>query len=385
MPCMAIAPEAPRAEQAPEASATAEELFQAHSGWVYGYCLRVLRSPEEAEDALQTTYLNACRSLSRGTRPEAGSAWLLRIAQNVCFARLRSSGRRGKLERLQDVTMLAETVPAPERTREEVIGLVDALETLPERQRKAILLREWQGLSYGEVASTLGITQGAVETLIFRARRSLAAALENQDARGRRKALYAFDLGGLLAAIKGLFAGGVGVKTVAAVAVATATTATVVATDPTGVWRDRHAPAPATAQPRQAQPSPSAPTESAAVVASDTPTGRPVAGGAEVGERSKARGSGSGPANAANAKANGKAKGKPASTEATANGRGNGNGPANAGGQGKAKGQAKKPSGPPPSQTSNGQGVPAGGQPEFAGEAGPPPQAKAKGADKKSS
>jgi RNA polymerase sigma-70 factor, ECF subfamily len=382
---MAIAPEARRAEQAPEALATAEELFQAHSGWVYGYCLRVLRSPEEAEDALQTTYLNACRSLSRGTRPEAGSAWLLRIAQNVCFARLRSSGRRDKLERLQDVTMLAETVPAPERTREEVIGLVDALETLPERQRRAILLREWQGLSYGEVASTLGITQGAVETLIFRARRSLAAALQDQGTHSRRKALHAFDLGGLLAAIKGLFAGGVGVKTVAAVAVATATTATVVATDPTGVWRDRHAPTAATAQPRQERPSPSAPTERAAVVVYDTPAGRPVSGGVEVRDRSEVRGSGSGRANATKAKANGKAKGKAASTEATANGQGNGNGPANGGGGAKAKGQAKKPSAPPAPQTSNGQGVPAGGQPDFAGETGPPPQAEAKGAGKKSS
>ena len=114
--CMAVAPEASRVVLAPAASETAEQLFQEHSGWIYGYCLRLLRSPEEAEDALQTTYLNACRSLNRGTRPQVGSAWLLRIAQNVCFARMRSSGRRGKLERVQDITILEETVAAPERS-----------------------------------------------------------------------------------------------------------------------------------------------------------------------------------------------------------------------------------------------------------------------------
>ena len=249
---MAVAPEANRLDLAAEASETAEQLFQEHSGWIYGYCLRLLRSPEEAEDALQTTYLNACRSLGRGTRPEVGSAWLLRIAQNVCFARLRSSGRRGRLERVQDISFLEETVAAPERSPVELIGLTDALCSIPERQREAILLREWQGLSYSEVGARLDLSQAAVETLIFRARRSLAAALEEPGKRGRRKALHALDLGGLAAALKGLFAGGAGIKAVVALTVATATTATVVATDPAGVWRDRPDPAtPRTAPPAQ--------------------------------------------------------------------------------------------------------------------------------------
>jgi DNA-directed RNA polymerase specialized sigma subunit, sigma24 homolog len=52
---------------------------------------------------------------------------------------------------------------------------------MPETQRRAILLREWQGLTYKEISTELGLTQGAVETLIFRARRALAQGLE-QDA-----------------------------------------------------------------------------------------------------------------------------------------------------------------------------------------------------------
>jgi RNA polymerase sigma-70 factor (ECF subfamily) len=245
---MTVAQEASGAALAPAVSETAERLFQEHSGWIYGYCLRFLRSPEEAEDALQATYLNACRSLGAGVRPTVGSAWLLRIAQNVCLTRLRASGRRHRLEHVQDVTILEETIPAPDRPAEELIGLTGALASLPDRQRHAILLREWQGLSHREVARRLGLTEGAAETLIFRARRSLAAALENPGARGR-KTLRALDVGGLVAAVKSFVGASAAVKTVAAVTVVAATT-TVVATDPAGVWRARPDPvAPKTTEP----------------------------------------------------------------------------------------------------------------------------------------
>jgi len=352
---MAVAPEASRVVLAPQASETAEQLFQEHSGWIYGYCLRLLRSPEEAEDALQTTYLNACRSLNQGTRPKVGSAWLLRIAQNVCFARLRSSSRRGKLERVQDFTVLEETVAAPERTREELIGLIDALATLPERQRKAILLREWQGLSHREVAHRLGMTQAAVETLIFRARRSLATALEDPGKRPRRRRLHALDLGGLLAATKGFFSGAAGVKVVAAIAVATATTATVVATDPVGVWRDR--------QPRVAvqaeAPAPKSPVATARSLSSP-PAAAPARESAATG----------GPSTPVSER--GRAFGQATAAAATAKSNGNG--------KGKAYGLTKKEAATP--KSSNGRGIHAGGRPESPQENGPPPHAKAKGLEK---
>ena len=108
--------------------------------------------------------------------------------------------------------------------------LTEALEHMPESQRRAILLREWQGLSYHEIADELKLSQSAVETLIFRARRTLASNLESEakqpGALSRmRKAL---DGGVLLAAIKGLFEGGAAVK-VAAVAVAASGTVVVAA------------------------------------------------------------------------------------------------------------------------------------------------------------
>ena len=287
---------APEVQPPPAASETAEQLFQEHSGWIYGYCLRILRSPEEAEDALQTTYLNACRSLNQGTRPRAGSAWLLRIARNVCLERLRSAGRRGRLERVQDITVLEETVAAPDRPHEALIGLTDALLGMPEQQRRAVLLREWKGLSHREIAEELGLTQAAVEALIFRGRRSLAAALENPEKRRRLRSVHALDLGGSLAAIKSLLAGGAGVKAAVALTVATAATATVVAADPAHVWRDRPAPqVPAPAAGDHASPSiaeaAAAATSALAIVAPAEAARRPAGPGPEpaAGERARPR------------------------------------------------------------------------------------------------
>jgi hypothetical protein len=106
------------------------------------------------------------------------------------------------------------------------------LEELPVNQRRAILLREWQGLSYREVADELGVSQAAVETLIFRARRSLAAGLQEAPAGSLRKRLRrGADVGGLLAFAKTLFGGGgaAAVKAVAVIALAGAAVATTAA------------------------------------------------------------------------------------------------------------------------------------------------------------
>ena len=191
-----------------------------------------LGSREEAEDAVQTTFMNAFRALGRGVVPEAESAWLFKIAENVCLSRRRSSWRRGRIESPSDFDVIEEVVPGPSRQRDELIGIEDALASMPEQQRRAILLREWQGLSYREISDELELSQSAVETLIFRARRSLAQGLEQPDLlkrpkrKGFRRALHAIDLGTLAAAAKTLLAGSAAVKaTAVAVAVTAAATA----------------------------------------------------------------------------------------------------------------------------------------------------------------
>jgi hypothetical protein len=79
---------------------------------------------------------------------------------------------------------------------------------MPETQRRAILLREWQGLTYKEISTELGLTQGAVETLIFRARRALAQGLEQDADSWKRRLRRGADVGGVFACVKALLGGG---------------------------------------------------------------------------------------------------------------------------------------------------------------------------------
>ncbi len=235
----------------------AEELFNEHHRRIYLYCLRQLGSPEEAEDAVQATYLNACRSIKDGFEPEAAQAWLYKVAHNVCLTRQRSSYRRARVERPQDMQAVQDVVAAPETPAEELFGLDEALAGLPEQQRRAILLREWQGLSYREVAAKLGLTQAAVETLIFRARRSLASSLEHPVKR-RRRAMHSVNAGALLSSLKTVIAGNVAASLATAVAVAASATALTAATIQRGDDFPAHAtpPVPQIDNPKDRAPAP---------------------------------------------------------------------------------------------------------------------------------
>ena len=162
----------------------AETLFEEHSGRIYRFCVRRLGCPQEAEDALQATYLNAWRSLKAGTRPHDAVPWLFQIAANVCTSALRNRSRRGPVELVPPADI--EHVASTEVDSDELLGLTEALEALPERQRQAILLRDWRGFSYDEIAGALDASHPAVETLLFRARRAVAASLTKPVARARR-------------------------------------------------------------------------------------------------------------------------------------------------------------------------------------------------------
>src|ERR671922_249550 len=99
---------------APEAA----RLYEAYRRRVLGYCLTFLRNREEAEDAVQTTFLDAFRALERGVVPRVEDAWLLAVARNVCLARPGSGaralgrsqrGRRARLARRPDSSSGART------------------------------------------------------------------------------------------------------------------------------------------------------------------------------------------------------------------------------------------------------------------------------------
>ncbi len=235
-----------RAAQPQPADAT-RLLYERHSGRIFGYCLSLLGSREEAEDAVQTTFLNAQRGLGRGVVPEFELAWLFKIARNVCNNRRVSAWRQGRVESLRDLDTLQDALACPERGGDVSVGdLTRALAGIPERQRRALLLREWQGLSYGEIAVELGVSVAAVETLLFRARRSVAEQLEQAGTTTRRRGVAA----SVAELFRWLFTGGaVPLK----VAVATATVAATLTLAVAPAVRD-HGPVPAPVSPQRSVP-----------------------------------------------------------------------------------------------------------------------------------
>jgi RNA polymerase sigma factor (sigma-70 family) len=156
----------------------AAELYERHSDTIFRVCLRQLRRREDADDAVQTTFVYALLSLRRGEFPRMELPWLLTIAKNVCSTRRRSGIRRGAYETPQDLDSIQDRLATPERADvASPAELRSALQEIPETQRRALLLREWRGFSYDEIGSELGLSQSATEALLFRARQSVARRL----------------------------------------------------------------------------------------------------------------------------------------------------------------------------------------------------------------
>lgn len=159
------------------ASREIDDLYRAHLGEVYRYAFAVLGNRADAEDITQTTFLNAYRALEQGVRPRKPSNWLLTIASNAIKQRFRQEQARPRQVELDD--RIAH--PSVEDDDGPTVGeLLTALSKIPPQQRQALVLREFEGRSYAEIAEILSVTTSALETLLFRARRSLAEELQHQ-------------------------------------------------------------------------------------------------------------------------------------------------------------------------------------------------------------
>jgi RNA polymerase sigma-70 factor (ECF subfamily) len=165
-------------------------LVERHQDRLLRLCQGFLHDPEEARDAVQEVFLKAFRKAA-GYRPRGKVyTWLYRIAVNHCLNRL----RRRKIVRFLpftgdreagrgDLPELDPTDPRPgpaerleTRRRWEITRR--ALDALPESQRAVVILTRFEGLSQRQTAEVLGITEGAVESRLFRALRKLEAAVE---------------------------------------------------------------------------------------------------------------------------------------------------------------------------------------------------------------
>ena len=153
-----------------------ERLYREHTGRVYGLCLRMTREPHTAEDCTQETFINAWRALARFETRSSFGTWLHRIAVNVALAKRRKSARD---EPVADVEVEEEGVEHDWtlETPVEVQEIEDAIGTLPEGARDALVLHALYGYSHTEAAQMLGVAEGTCKAQLHRARKLLRERL----------------------------------------------------------------------------------------------------------------------------------------------------------------------------------------------------------------
>lgn len=160
-----------------------EVLFRRHSPGVHTVALRMLGDRWGAEEATQDTFVQVWKSLG-GFRGESRfTTWVHRICVNRC---LRVLARRK--ERLEPLPELVDDRPGPAELtvlRDELAVVGVALARLTVGQRSALVLREFGGLSYEEVAEVLGMSLTATRSRIYRARLELVRHLERLSPEGR--------------------------------------------------------------------------------------------------------------------------------------------------------------------------------------------------------
>jgi RNA polymerase sigma factor (sigma-70 family) len=171
-----------------------ESLYRRHVTDVYRYLLAMLDRQADAEDATQTTFLNAYRALERGERPLDAGSWLRAIALNVSREHYRRASRRpDEVSLNDDPGELVLDPPSP------AIGdVIRGLSCLPFNQRAALVMREFEGRSLAEIAVALDVSDSAVEALLFRGRRALREQLEGTLSCAQAEAAISSQLDGAL-------------------------------------------------------------------------------------------------------------------------------------------------------------------------------------------
>lgn len=152
------------------------ELVRRHQDFVYGAALRVVRNPVMAQDIAQEAFVRAYRALS-GFRGQAQvRSWLYRIATNLA---LNAVSRRREYPTEEVPDRPARRDPAADTEVSVLRGeLEEAISELPPKLKEPLVLREFDGLTYQEIADTLDLPLNTVRTRILRARRSLREKME---------------------------------------------------------------------------------------------------------------------------------------------------------------------------------------------------------------
>lgn len=159
-------------------NAAFSDLYARHKQGVYLYCTRFLGGRPAAEDIFQEVFLNLLEKIRGGKEIENVQAYLMRSARNRCLNSIRDRKYPADVDDMHDY------LPGEERSDAgELDDLRQALERLPDDNREALLLCEYEGYSYEEIATLTEVPLSTVRKRIFRARRKLRDMLSPSSTR----------------------------------------------------------------------------------------------------------------------------------------------------------------------------------------------------------
>jgi RNA polymerase sigma-70 factor (ECF subfamily) len=157
-------------------AAAFEELYEKYSSRIYEYCVRLLHNHEHAEDVVQETLAKVFTQARSVQDPHSFQGWIFTVARNEAFGIL----RRMRTEEIRNDDQLWESeTPLDSLLQAEESEIVQhLLGDLKAEYREVLLLREYEGFSYEEIASISSSTVGSVRSRLFKARKALTKKLQ---------------------------------------------------------------------------------------------------------------------------------------------------------------------------------------------------------------
>jgi RNA polymerase sigma factor (sigma-70 family) len=151
-----------------------EVAYDRHQRSILSFCRHVLGDPQEAEDAVQHTFLAAYNDLISSDKPIQLKAWLFAIARNRCYSVLRARREHPAADLSEETA--TEGLATQVQRRQDLRDLVLDMRRLPGEQRAALVLAELDALSHEQIGVALGVPREKVKALVFQARESLVAS-----------------------------------------------------------------------------------------------------------------------------------------------------------------------------------------------------------------
>ncbi len=159
-------------------------LFERYRRPLYLFGLKMLGDADGARDLVQDVFLRIWERRGQLHRPDSFRSWLFAVARNRCLSRLRGGRAQVALDEAPPAALAVAPAPDAREREQELAQLQRALASLGVEHREVLVLREYQELSYREIAEVVGASESAVKSRLFKARLALHEAYAQASREG---------------------------------------------------------------------------------------------------------------------------------------------------------------------------------------------------------